>query len=127
MNFNAKILQEWGLLLEGGRLSAGVNSILRKNPHMIQFITERTSFLKYNASLKARIHCIIQGITEQPLCKHCGAPLEMRLTGKYRFTFAVYCGQKCSSNDEAVRYKRAQTNIERYGTSNALNLPKKIK
>lgn len=125
MNLNTKILQQWGLVLENGRLSAGVNSILRKNPHMAQFIIERTSFLRYNATLRARIHCLLQGLTHQPTCEHCNKPLEMRLVGKFRFTFPTFCGQKCSSNDAGVRNKRAQTNIEKYGTTNALNLPTK--
>ena len=77
-------------------------------------ITQFTSYLKYNAPIKIRIHCLLQNITHQPTCSTCNKIVKMRTDGRYRYTFPTYCGIKCFTNVEDVKQKRKATNKRKY-------------
>lgn len=118
-----KYLQENHIITEKLSLNIRFNSHIAKKPEIAAIIVQATSFLRYSAPLKARLHVIIQGIDEQPICATCGTHTEMRLDGIYRYTFPTFCSPKCFSNDDLVKDKRSKTNIEKYGSKNVLSSP----
>ncbi len=143
MNNNAMThyLKQHNILNNDQSLYIKHKKILNNNPEIIQKILDHTSFLKYSACIKTRLHCIINGITTQPTCGCCNNIVKMRLDGIYRFTFPTYCGSKCSSSistvkekrkqtkltqlldnpnlEAEIQAKRSQTNLEKYGFENA--------
>jgi hypothetical protein len=112
-----KKLQDWKIITEDMTLCVKFKKKLRLNPEIAQIILDATSFLKYSADFSVRLHCIIKGIIEQPICKTCGKVLKMRVDGIYRYTFPNYCSSKCFSVVEDVKEKRLRTNMEKYGAS----------
>ena len=94
--------------------------ILQSDIYILNEIVTNTAFLQYDADLKARIHCILKNITEQPVCSGCGKVLKMRMDGRYRYTFSNTCGSKCFSGNEEVKNKRKATNQKKYGSTNYL-------
>lgn len=108
-----------GVLKKSGRISPKYNEILCCEPIFLQHIIEYTKNLRYSADVKARIHCLLLGITEQPYCS-CGAVLKMRMTGRFVHTFPTHCSNKCTSNDTSVIEKRKGTNLARYGATTPL-------
>lgn len=112
-------LIEIGVLKRSGRISPKAREILACEPRYIQYILEYTKNLKYNADILTRLHCVMKGITEQPVCS-CGSILRMRMTGRYAYTFPTHCSNKCTSNDKSVIEKRKSTNIEKYGAPTPL-------
>lgn len=108
-------LKQNNIINQDNTLNIRFKSKLNKVPELTYKITEATTFLQYSASIKVRLHCILQGITEQPLCKSCGAVLHMRTDGVYRYTFPTFCSSKCLSNDKTTHEKRKQTNLDKYG------------
>lgn len=94
-------LTEINVILEkSGRLNPRYKYILSNSPQYLQAIVEGTCFLKYDAPIKARLQCIVQGITEQPLCKLCKKPCKMTLGGsKANNKFSAYCGRHCAGAD----------------------------
>jgi len=88
------------ILVKSGKLNPRYKYVLMKKPEYLQYIVEATSFLKYDAPIKARLQCIVQDITEQPVCKLCSKPCKMTLNGsKYNNKFSAYCGRKCGGLD----------------------------
>ena len=79
-----------------------------------------SSFLEYDADIKARLHCVSKNITSQPTCNTCNKILKMRMDGRYRFTFPKTCGPKCFANDSDVIDRRRATNLKKYGSTNYL-------
>ena len=79
---------------------------LNEYPELLQRITTVTKFLEYGASIRERIHCILQGITTQPKCCICGKTLHMRLQGRFKNTFSTYCSRQCMASSEQVKHKR---------------------
>lgn len=114
-------LIEHGILNKDG-LSinpAGIRRLLR-HTDLLQQVVEHTSFLQYNASLKVRLQCIIQRITDQPVCYVCKTIVKMRIDGRYRNTFPTFCSSECASSEQTVKQKRRNTNKQRYGSENVL-------
>ena len=109
-----------GIILPSGGLYKKYRKLLKEQPVIQEEIELQTNFLEYDAPINARLHCIIQDITEQPKCTTCGNILKMRLDGRYRFTFAATCGSKCFLNSDTIKDKRRATNIDRYGSPNYL-------
>ena len=94
---------------------------LQQNPNIIQRILEFTTFLQYPASIAVRIQCCIQGILCQPVCRVCSKPLKMRMSGKVKYTFSVFCCAKCMGTDITIKEKRKRTNHKKYGSSSFLS------
>lgn len=111
-----------GVIKKSGRLSPKYNEILAYNPDHVQWLLEYTKHLRYNACMKTRLHCLLQGINYQPYCV-CGAPLRMRITGRFAYTFPTHCSNKCTAADPSVTEKRRNTNLTRYGVSTPLLKP----
>lgn len=88
-----------------------------------------TSFLPEDASWKERLFAISNGITNRPVCKHCGG--KILFDGEYLpWKYKTYCSSTCVSRDtrdiaaefwkdpenvEAKNTKTRQTCIDRYG------------
>lgn len=119
-NYLIALLKTAGVITYGGRLNPVFDKRLKTNPGLTQHILNCTSFLRGDNCLKARLHVLLLGITEQPVCIGCGRDVGMRLDGKYRFTFPKHCGRKCVSEDLGVRAKRLATNMKRYGAPSYL-------
>jgi len=95
-----KLIEINVILEKSGKLNPRFKYVLFKKPEYLQYIVEATSFLKYDAPIKARLQCIVQDIKEQPVCKRCNEPCKMTLKGsKYNNKFSAYCGRKCAGLD----------------------------
>ena len=80
-----------------GKLNPRYKYILYNRPEYLQFIVEKTCFLKYDAPIKTRLQCILQNITEQPICLRCKDPCKMTLNGsKYNNKFSKHCSRRCA-------------------------------
>ena len=100
LDLKANLIEINVILKKTGRLNPRFKYILYNSPEYLQHIVEQTCFLRYDAPIKARLQCIIQGITEQPVCKRCGEPCKMTLNGsKYNNKFSEYCGRRCAGLD----------------------------
>lgn len=109
-------------LLKGTKLSNKINQYLYQYPQLVQTIIQLTSFLVVNTNIQQRIYCIINNITKQPYCQHCGTALSMRKSGVNRNTFGKFCSNVCSAKHNDTKQKRSITNIDRYGVDNLLKL-----
>ena len=96
------------VLNKSGRVSPKFKEILAYEPIFIQHILDYTKNLRYNADLHTRLRCLLAGIHEQPYCS-CGNVLQMRMTGRFAYTFPVHCSNKCTANDKQVIEKRKAT------------------
>lgn len=103
-----------GVLKKSGRISPKVQEIFASRIFLLQQLVTYTNFLRYDASIHERLHCLMQDVREQPKCS-CGAILRMRTTGRYANTFATHCSNACTSKDKKVIQKRKDTNLVRYG------------
>ncbi len=103
-----------GVIKKSGRISPKVQEIFASRIFLLQQLVTFTNFLRYDASIHERLHCLIQNITEQPRCS-CGNVLRMRTTGRYANTFATHCSNACTSKDKMVIQKRKDTNFVKYG------------
>ena len=59
---------------------------------------------------------IRDNIISHPYCKTCGKRLDFKIINGH---LKEYCSSKCANNNEAVREKRKNTCLERYGVINA--------
>lgn len=109
------LLKLYGIINEDDSLNIRFASKLTKQPELLRQVTELTSFLQYSAALKIRIHCLLQGITKQPVCCMCGVLVKMRIAGKYVNTFPQTCSTKCTNKNPNVNQKRKTTNLGKYG------------
>jgi hypothetical protein len=108
-------LRQAKVLTLKNRINSHYQEILSFHPELIQMIVESTNYLRYNACIKSRIHCLLLGVSDQPYCS-CGNLLKMRTSGRFAGTFPSHCSNACTSNDRTVVDKRKQTNLKRYGT-----------
>lgn len=90
------VLNQRKVFTETGKVSPRYLDILYAKLALLQEILLHTQFLKYNAPIKARLRCLRDGISEQPLCQ-CGTVLQMRETGRFAGTFPSSCSNKCSA------------------------------
>lgn len=116
------ILVDLGLY-DGKRLHTRLCDVLYNYPQVIQSIINLTSFMVNATDLKTRIHCILLGIVEQPVCKYCSQPVLMRISGKNINTFPTFCNSSCAAKHPSTKLKRSLTNIEKYGVDNLLKIP----
>jgi hypothetical protein len=114
-NYLIHILKQYGVITTDNKLHIKFMKKLMTYPTLSQAVVEATYFLRGSACLKTRLHALLQGISEQPVCKTCGKDVKMRLNGKYRFTFPTYCSSACFAGLEETNEKRNLTNHERYG------------
>lgn len=103
---------------DGKTVNVRFQSKLNKFPELAALIVENTSFLLYSAPLIVRIHCLIDGIKHQPKCQTCGNIVEMRISGRERYSFPSFCSQRCVSTNKTVQTKKRQTVMDRYGVTN---------
>jgi len=99
-NVKEQLIENNIILKKTGKLNTRFKFILMKKPEFLQYIVEETCFLKYDASIKTRLQCILQDIVEQPTCKRCGDPCKMIMNGSKRNnTFSDYCSRQCGGLD----------------------------
>lgn len=98
-------MMNYGVITKTKRISPRYSDRLLFNPNLIQALLEYTKFLRYNAPLKARLRCLLDGVNHQPVCA-CGNVLKMRLGGRFDGTFPSHCSNKCTANDIDVKQKR---------------------
>ena len=109
-----------GVLRESFDMANNYSRKFANHPELIQSVLQYTSYLHYDAPLNVRIQCIVRGISEQPICKTCKSNVEMRVSGRYRYTFPTHCSQKCVARDPIIVERKRQTNLARYGVDNPL-------
>jgi hypothetical protein len=119
-NFLLQYLKSKNIINTDDSLHIKFAKTLANNPDVAQAILDYTSFLTYDACMKARLHTVLSNITTQPVCETCKKVLKMRMDGRYRYTYPTYCGSKCFSNIESISDARKKTNLEKYGSENAL-------
>ena len=122
-NYILHIFKQHRVINFDNSLCRKFNKTLTNNPSLMQLLINSTSFLRVNACKKTRLHVLIQGINEQPICVTCGRDVSMRLSGKYRYTFPSYCRSACFSGSVEVQAKRRSTNFERYGAITFTSTP----
>jgi len=115
-----RILKQYLIINTDNSLNIRFQSKLNKLPELIQMILDYTIFLQYSAPIKARLHCILKDITQQPTCSQCNTAVKMRLDGKYIYTFPTFCSSKCIAADDTIKEKRRQTNMKKHGVANVL-------
>lgn len=108
-NYLIQLLQRHGIVQTDFTLNPVFHKRLLANPSLTQHVLEMTSFMRGSVCLKARVHAVIRGLTAQPICSVCGKDVDMRLSGKYRFTYPAHCSNACISNDPVVQARRAAT------------------
>lgn len=80
---------------------------------LLDTIHGSTGFLTEHASIRERIYCMENGLTDIPLCQCCGKPTSWC---KYRHIYSKYCSKRCVNI--GTKSKREGINIARYGTAN---------
>jgi hypothetical protein len=97
------------------------NGWIRKNFSDDEFIEicKLTPWIEDNQeptrkSIRERVHCILNNITEIPKCKECGNEVKWQLGGKGGH-YAVFCSKTCKGKSPEVHQKTIKTNLERYG------------
>lgn len=108
-NYLIHLLKQYRIIDADNTLNVKFNKRLMEEPVLMQALINATSFLRGSANAKVRLHVLIQGITTQPICKHCQKDVFMRVSGPGRFSFPTYCSSKCSTNDPDVIAKRVQS------------------
>ena len=84
-------------------------------------IIEKTNFLDESYSFSCRIYCILNNISDSPLCRHCNENLV-----KYKNSskgFFQYCSSKCSANSDSTKEKYKSTNLNKYGVEYCTQAP----
>lgn len=66
-------------------------------------------------SIKEQFYCLKNNINEPPGCLKCSTPV------KFHGHYHKYCSTTCARTSEETINLRRQTNLTRYGTTNALN------
>lgn len=88
--------------------------LLAHHPNVLQEIVEVTGFLGKDASISARVACIMGDLTIKPLCEYCKTETASFQNGR----FGTYCSMKCQSASPDRQIRRRATNLERYGVEN---------
>jgi hypothetical protein len=114
------ILKAHGVINPNNTVNVKFDKKLLAHPVLLAQVIKNTQFLRYNAPILVRIHCILQGWYSQPVCVKCGVPTKMRLSGRERFTFPRYCSGKCAAQDRDVQAKKEATNLLKYGRKHTI-------
>lgn len=110
-------LRDVGGILPSGKISTNIKNILNKNPSLKQQIIDKTPFI--DNSLRERIYCIINEVTEHPICLHCGKKVKFKVQGGYR----KYCSRECSSLSTLRMENHRNSLYEKYGVTNSSQVP----
>ena len=98
------------------------------HPDVLSEVYRLTKFLDEtyppgtNIRFAERIHCIMNGITERPICSYCHKNMV-----KFNRTFARYpqfCSKECNRHSPESTAKAKNTKIQRYGTTSYTNIEK---
>lgn len=116
-NYLIHILKQHGVITSSNSLNPVFNKRMLANPGLTQMVLDATSFLHGGPAIKTRLHVLLMGVTEQPICSQCNVPVHMQMTGKSAFTFPSYCSSKCLGKDAKVNAARMATNYQRYGAA----------
>lgn len=83
---------------------------------------DATSFIhdSLEMPLKYRIFCLLNDITEQPMCAECNTNPVSFDPGKKRFL--TFCSTKCAMKNEQTKNNRKNTCIDRYGATTNLSV-----
>lgn len=104
------------LSFEIPRRNDGVLFSKKVNAEMFDEICDLTPFIiGGRESLKKRIFCIVNDLSEIPKCPECGIDVKWHQTRSF---FANHCSNICSANSELVKNKIKDTCTERFGTDN---------
>jgi hypothetical protein len=87
----------------------------KRNEELYDEILQKTSFLGEGEKLVARVYCLRNNITSQPLCPECKSNLDW--DGKNKAEFKKFCCVKCASNSNEVKDKKKKTCVKKYGTT----------
>ena len=68
-------------------------------------------------TIRERVFCILNTVTQYPLCPVCGKYNKFLKSGKY----SVACSQSCGISHEEVQKKIKSTKLERYGSETFVN------
>jgi hypothetical protein len=84
---------------------------------MFNEICSLTNFISDNSlnSLKERVFCIQNNLTDYPKCPECSADVKW-LVGRSKY--AKYCSSFCSANSSKTLIERINTTKEKYGVEN---------
>lgn len=112
------ILTDHNIILEAGGVNPKHKSILDKNPHLMESLLARTSFLDGDATVRERLYVVMNSINTRPVCASCSNPTKFVLSGRKRNTYNEYCSLSCSNASDNVKQKKAATTQANYGVDN---------
>lgn len=84
--------------------------------HLLSWINELLPNLE-TYSISTKIHWILYGLIDFPICPTCGKRFGFDKNVKVREGYTTYCCLKCIHKNKQVQEKIAQTKIKKYGTS----------
>ena len=87
----------------------------QNHPDILSRITDVTGFLSHDASVAARVECILSDITSTPTCEHCKTSPTKFQNGR----FGKFCSQKCMSDSPLRQERRKATNLKKYGVEHS--------
>ena len=110
-------LKDVGIILSPKQKNETVRIMANRiigHPSLIQDIVNCTQFLKFDATIKERIKCLLLDLDKQPTCMVCGGVLHMTK----KLEFKKYCSSECVSRSDIVRQKYINTSLEKFGKPN---------
>lgn len=100
---------------------------LTKNCHeeFSKKIIEYTAWLPHTVPVSFRIYCVLEGITQVPVCRKegCDAPVSIKTNKEKKGVYDVrifsdYCSRNCMRTCPSIAEKRMNTMIDKYGSHN---------
>jgi hypothetical protein len=118
-------LQDINVITHKNQVNKQAVRMLKKHPIINQKLMEATSFLPNDSTIRIRVMCIIQNITEPVRCPVCGIPTTFNSSKGH---FNKFCknipGKSCTNKHEETSNHRTQTLIDRYGVDNPMKSAK---
>lgn len=112
------LLRGINLITSTGRFNPNKEKIFKKHPTMLDKIIKHTCFLVGDEILiNERLYCILNNITIQPECSACGTILRYKNDKK---EYPIYCSVKCAKNNDSIKKRTRETNIQRYGVAHPM-------
>ena len=93
----------------------------KKNVRECDIILELTSFLENDCSIAERIYYVMNDLDRKVLCFNKGCDKFVSFNG-YKYGYSTYCSSICAVNDDTIKEKMRNTNLERYGVKYASQL-----
>lgn len=122
-----ELLKSVNIILDSGKTSSRIRTILKKYPEIKQQIFDATSFVedKSDNSLKERMFLIKNDIHKPVFCVHCNSNrVKFIKDGKHGNKYSKHCSLKCANNDLQVKEKKKKTNKKHYGVDNPFSSEK---